>query len=119
MSDGISTPMIDPAILFRAQMPEERLLHAVLEEALHVMKYPCDTPARREAAAWFADTTDWGVFSFEGMCAHFGFSASALRAKVLAPGFRLAATLRGLHYVSNMQAGPTVGVRNLGQGRKR
>jgi hypothetical protein len=69
-----------------AELPESRLMLAVLEEALTTYRLglESDSPQRRqrffEVARWFADRDGSGLFSFECICATLGIDADYFRA---------------------------------------
>jgi len=72
----------------RQQAPEQRLMMAVLRDALEcVTKYRFATHARsrrlfREAQRWFLiDEPDW-PYSFEGICGVLELDANAVRRRV-------------------------------------
>ncbi len=66
----------------RALKSEEVLMLAVLEQALADLDHSCPA-VRADAEAYFlAYGLDSSAFSFEAVCAQFGFSPSAIRAVV-------------------------------------
>jgi hypothetical protein len=72
----------------RTQVPEQRLMMAVLHDALDcVEKYRCATDSHgrwlfREAQRWFlADETDW-PYSFECICGVLDLDSNAVRQRL-------------------------------------
>lgn len=72
----------------RKQPPEQRLMIAVLRDAIDCLeRYRCATDTRgrrlfKEATRWFlADETDW-PYSFECICEVLGLDANAVRQRL-------------------------------------
>jgi len=91
-SSGMPAPdIVLPSQRFgpqRQQAPEQRLMMAVLQDALEcVTKYRCATHTRsrrlfREAQRWFLiDESDW-PYSFEGICGVLELDANAVRQRL-------------------------------------
>ncbi len=64
--------------------PEQRLLSAILEDALTVYRHPrlCGRRNRtllRDTEAWFASTNPRCAFSFQYICDALGLDANAIR----------------------------------------
>jgi hypothetical protein len=77
-----------PPLAVRFTSPEQRLMLAVLEDAVYtILKYagkPGRNPRRlvREAEAWIARSEPSWPFSYENICAVLGIDADALRARL-------------------------------------
>ena len=83
--DPLSSPTGGPAVGERA------LMRAVLGDAIHCLAAKTGSRAERsrlaaEARAWVADDDLQWPFSFTNLCDALGFSAEALRARLLASG---------------------------------
>jgi len=76
----------DLAVEAGAELPESRLMLAVLEEALTTYRIglSSDSPIRRqrffEVSRWFADRDCSDLFSFECICATLGIDSDYFRA---------------------------------------
>lgn len=65
------------------EVPERKLLIAVLQDAIHALKKP-GTERHREAVKWFASNSDKDLFSFNSVCERLGLSESYVRKKIYA-----------------------------------
>jgi hypothetical protein len=71
--------LMTETIRSRALESEEMLLLAVLEQALADLNDPCPA-VRADASAYvFLYDSDYGIFSFESVCAYFKLSPAAVR----------------------------------------
>jgi hypothetical protein len=75
----------------RAWTPRQRLMAAIVEDAVRSWRRSSMAPGRRAArlrndlCAWFAsDATDW-PFTFVNACAHLGLSPGLVRARLDVP----------------------------------
>ncbi len=71
--------LMTEAVGSRTLASEELLLLAVLEQAIADLDDPC-AAVRADALAYvFSYDSDYGIFSFDSVCAYFKLSAAAVR----------------------------------------
>ncbi len=81
--------VVPEQLVVRTTSPEQRLLAAVLDQALQDLRvFRAIAPNGRNATAiteWFASRDETWPCSFESICAALGFDADAIRGRVLPP----------------------------------
>lgn len=81
--------VVPEQLVVRTTSPEQRLLAAVLDQALQDLRIFCVVaPNGRNAIAiteWFASRDATWPCSFESICTALGFDADAVRSRVLPP----------------------------------
>ncbi len=85
------TEFLDTRVSSDSLMPEKRLMSAVLEDALGLLKSPVPKDEQAKARflkelaavrAWFGVRSDRGLFSFASICDHLDMDAQYLRKRL-------------------------------------
>lgn len=77
----------------RQESGEQRLMRAILEQALHDLKQP-DGPHYGDACAWFASAETSHLYAFENVCDVLGFDVGIMRREIRARGAGIARRIR-------------------------
>jgi len=81
--------VVPEQLVVRTTSPGQRLLAAVLDQALQDLRvFRAVAPSGRQAtevASWFTSRDTTWPCSFESVCAALGFDADAIRSRVLPP----------------------------------